>query len=74
MENILTILFIIDSLLLIVVVLLQSGKSEGASGALVGGVDLFVDRKERGAEVFMTRLTFSLGFIFCSLAIVLSIV
>lgn len=55
--------------LLIAVVLLQSGKAESAS--LTGATDrMFVKRKERGGELFITRLTFVLGvafFILCFL-------
>ena len=46
---------------------MQSGKAESAS--FTGASDrLFVNRKERGGELFMTRLTFVLGaafFIIC---------
>ena len=56
---------IIVSILLIAIVLLQAGKAEGASSAMMGGNDsLFKNRKERGGELFITRLTFVLGAIF----------
>lgn len=59
-----TILLII-SLVLIALVLLQSGKAEGASQIISGGnVDLFKNRKERSGELFITRLTFTLGMAF----------
>lgn len=59
------ILLIVISILLIAVVLLQAGKAEGAQSALTGGNDsLFKNRKERGGELFITRLTFCLGAIF----------
>ena len=51
---------IIISILLIAIVLLQSGKAEQAS--LTGANDsLFKNRKERGGELFITRLTMVLG-------------
>lgn len=51
---------IIISILLIAIVLLQSGKAEQAS--LTGANDsLFKNRKERGGELFITRLTVVLG-------------
>lgn len=60
-------ILIIICALLIAVVLLQSGKAESAS--LTGSTDrMFVKRKERGGELFITRLTFVLGaafFILC---------
>ena len=56
---------IIISILLIAIVLLQAGKAEGASATLMGGNDsLFKNRKERGGELFITRLTFFLGSIY----------
>ena len=62
-------LLIIVSILLIAIVLLQSGKAESASNVISGGNDsLFKNRKERGGELFITRLTALLGaafFIIC---------
>ena len=56
---------IVIAILLIAIVLLQAGKAEGASSAMMGGNDsLFKNRKERGGELFITRLTFILGAIF----------
>lgn len=63
---------IIISILLIAVVLLQAGKAEGASSAMMGGNDyLFKNRKERGGELFMTRLTFGLGAIFFIMCLII---
>ncbi len=59
------IILIIVSVLLIAIVLLQAGKAEGAGAILTGGNDsLFKNRKERGGELFITRLTFLLGTVF----------
>ena len=62
---------LIVSIMLIIIVLLQAGKAE--AGSLGSGVtsDLFSNRKERGSELFITRLTAILGVIFFILAIVL---
>ena len=69
--NIMKIILVIISILLIVIVLLQSNKAEGASQIISGGNgDLFRDRKERGAELFVSRLTFALGasfFLICTI-------
>ncbi|MDD3392655.1 MAG: preprotein translocase subunit SecG [Bacilli bacterium] len=66
------ILLIIISLLLIAVVLLQSGKAESASSVFTGGNDsLFANRKERGSELFMTRLTIGLGVAFFVICLVM---
>ena len=45
-------------LVIIVLCLLQGGKSEGASGAITGGgLNVFVKTKERGAEKVVSILT-----------------
>ena len=59
------VILIIVCILLIAIVLLQSGKAESAAGAFTGGNEnLFANRKERGGELFISRLTFVLGIIF----------
>ncbi len=59
------IFLLIVSILLIVVVLLQSGKAEGTSQIIQGGnSDLFSNRKERGGELFVSRVTMTLGMLF----------
>ena len=55
---------IIVSILLISIVLLQSGKAESANIIQGGSSELFQNRKERGLELFISRLTFILGFTF----------
>ena len=56
---------IIVSILLISIVLLQSGKADGGPQIISGGQsELFSNRKERGLELFISRLTFILGFTF----------
>lgn len=66
------IVLIIVSLLLIAIVLLQSNKAAGASGVITGGNDdLFANRKERGSELFITRLTVFLGATFLIICLVL---
>ena len=68
-----TVVLIILSILLIIVSLLQSGKAEAASSALTGGNDrLFANRKERGGELFMSRLTFCLGIAFYAVCILIN--
>jgi len=65
-------LLIIISILLIGIVLLQSGKAEGASSIITGGNDdLFKNRKERGGELVVTYTTAVLGLAFFVLCIVL---
>ena len=66
------VLLIVISILIIALVLLQSGKAEGASNVISGGNDsLFKNRKERGGELFITYTTMVLGVIFFILCIIL---
>ncbi len=74
MEKNLIIVFAIVAILLISVILVQSSKASDASSALTGGIDLFTDRKERGVEVVITRITFALGLSFCAIAFILAYV
>jgi preprotein translocase subunit SecG len=67
-----TTLLIIVSILLISIVLLQSGKAEGASSIITGGnSDLFKNRKERGGELVVTYATVILGIVFFVLCIMI---
>ena len=69
------ILLLIICILLIAIVLLQSNKAEGASQIISGGnADLFSQRKERGLELFISRLTLALGTIFFIVCVIMNIV
>ena len=69
-----TVLLMIVSILLIALVLLQSGKAESASNIISGGSsDLFANRKERGGELFITRLTLALVIAFFVISIIMNI-
>ena len=65
---------LVISILLIAIVLLQSGKAEGGSKLMGGSNDsLFANRKERGGELFITRLTWVLGLSFFALCIIMGL-
>lgn len=65
-------LLIIVSILLISIVLLQSSKAESASQIISGGSEsLFSNRKERGGELFISRLTMFLGFAFFVICLII---
>ncbi len=68
-------LLMIDAALLIIVTLLQGGKSSGISGAFTGsgGLNLFANTKERGSEKVISNLTLVLGIIFFVLVIAIRI-
>ncbi len=66
-----TILLII-SVLIIAVVLLQSNKASDAGQIITGGNEaLFQNMKERGFELFISRLTLILGILFFVISLIL---
>ena len=68
-------IFLIVAILLIIIVLLQSGKAEAASQIISGGnLDLFNKRKERGSELFISRLTMTLGIAFFAFTIFMDVI
>ena len=73
--GILDILLMISAVVLIILSLLQSGKSDGLSGAFTGGegLNLFANVKERGAEKVMSNVTLVTGIIFFALALIIRI-
>ncbi|WP_077330239.1 preprotein translocase subunit SecG [Virgibacillus siamensis] len=69
MAGVVNILLIVDAIVMIVLVLLQSGKSEGLSGAISGGAEqLFGKQKARGADLVLHRGTVVTGVLFFVLA------
>lgn len=65
-------IFMIVSLVVIVLSLLQGGKSEGASGAITGGgLNVFVQQKERGSEKVIGWLTFGFAILFLFMALLI---
>ncbi|MGL5540824.1 MAG: preprotein translocase subunit SecG [Erysipelotrichaceae bacterium] len=72
----LDVLLMIAAVLLIVLSLLQSGKSDGVSGAFTGGdgLNLFQNVKERGPEKVLSRLTMVTGIAFFVLVLVATII
>ncbi|OCA88158.1 preprotein translocase subunit SecG [Bacillus sp. FJAT-27225] len=70
MHAILVTLLVIVSIALIVVVLLQSGRSAGLSGAISGGAEqLFGKQKARGIDLILHRITVVLSVLFFVLTI-----
>ena len=64
----------IDAVLIIILAMLQSSKSHGASGAIMGGNSaVFTNVKERGPEKVLTRITFVLAGLFFFLAVAVRI-
>ncbi len=65
-------LLLIVSVLLIAIVLLQGNKASDAGQVITGGNEaLFQNMKERGFELFISRLTLILGFVFFIISLIL---
>ncbi|WP_110112467.1 preprotein translocase subunit SecG [Bacillus sp. CGMCC 1.16541] len=73
MHAVLITLLVIVSIALIIVVLLQSGKSAGLSGAISGGAEtLFGKQKARGIDLVLHRVTIVLSVLFFVLTLAVS--
>ena len=71
--TIITVLQLICAVTLVVIVLFQSGKSAGLSGAIGGGAEqLFGKKKSKGYEAVLSKISIvgAICFIICSLALV----
>lgn len=73
--NLLDIILLLVAVVLIILSLLQSGKSDGISGAFTGGdgLNLFANVKERGAEKVISNITLVVGIVFFALVLVIRI-
>ena len=78
MEILETILIILQTLLsvaLIVVVLLQSGKEAGLSGALSGSSDTYMNKNKKGnLDAILASSTKWIGAVWVALTLVLSLI
>ena len=71
-EMILKIAMVIIAIMLVILCLLQSGKSDDIVNALTGqSSNLFAEQKERGIYLVMSRMTLILGIAFFVIAILL---
>ncbi len=71
----LDIIFLIAAFIIIILSLLQGGKSDGASGAITGGgLNIFAKTKERGSEKVISILTFVFAIIFFFLAVLANVI
>jgi len=68
-------MLMIVSAMLIILSLLQSGKTDGMSGAFTGngGLNLFANVKERGSEKVISNVTLVLGVAFFALVILIRV-
>lgn len=66
---------LVIAIILIALVLLQSNKASAGGQIITGGnAELFQKQKERGAELFITRLTLVLSAAFIIIAFILYII
>jgi len=69
------IVLLVICILLIIIVLLQSGKADGGPQIISGGQsELFSNRKERGAELVISRLTLLLGMTFFIISFIMEFI
>lgn len=72
LKNILMALYIIASIVLIVVVLMQSGKTAGLSGSIAGGAETFFGKnKARTYDAKLKSLTKYAAIVFIALSLIL---
>lgn len=70
-----TTLMILDGILsiaIIAVVVLQSGKSAGMSGAIAGGAETIFGGKKKGLDEILSKATMVLGLLFGVVTLVLA--
>lgn len=73
MELLLKVLLMIFSLALIAVVLLQTGRSAGLSGAIGGGAEQIMGKqKARGIDALLGKLTTVFAVVFIILSVVVA--
>ncbi|WP_211230676.1 preprotein translocase subunit SecG [Alicyclobacillus herbarius] len=58
------IVLVVLCVLLIGVILLQSGRSAGLSGVITGGPDQLVNRKAKGLDSFLAKVTVVIAVLF----------
>jgi len=69
---VLTVIQVLAALFLVAVVLLQSGKSAGLSGAIAGGADTFLSKnRARGLDAKLARWTKWVAIAFMILTLVI---
>lgn len=75
LQTVLTIVHVILSIILIAVVLFQSGKSAGLSGSIAGGAETFFGKnKARTLDGILGKLTAIVAVLFIATSFVLSLI
>lgn len=75
MKFALTIIQVLCGLVLVAVVMLQSGKSAGLSGAIAGGADTFLSKnKAKSVDAKLAKMTKWVAIAFMVLTLILSLI
>ena len=75
MQIALIVMEVITSIALILVVLFQSGKEDGLSGAIAGGADTYYSKgKKHSRDTILSRLTVVASIVFCLLVVAMYVV
>ena len=75
LKLVLSIVLVVLSLALIAIVMLQSGKSAGLSGAIAGGADTFLSKnKAKSLDAKLAKMTKWVAITFIVLTLALSII
>lgn len=75
LKLVLSIVLVVLSLALIAIVMLQSGKSAGLSGAIAGGADTFLSKnKAKSLDAKLSKLTKWVAIAFMVVALVVNLV
>ena len=75
LKLVLSIVLVVVSLGLIAMVMLQSGKSAGLSGAIAGGADTFLSKnKAKSLDAKLSKMTKWVAFAFMALALLITLV
>ena len=75
MSMVLTILQVLCSLAMVAIVMLQSGKSAGLSGAIAGGADTFLSKnKAKSLDAKLAKMTKWVAIVWVVLTLALCIV
>lgn len=75
LKLVLSIVMVVLSLALIAIVMLQSGKSAGLSGAIAGGADTFLSKnKAKTLDAKLSKMTKWVAIAFMVVALLISLV
>ena len=75
LETIITVVHVVLAVILVAVVLLQSGKSAGLSGSIGGGAETFFGKnKAKTLDGMLEKLTAVLAILFIATSLVLALV